>query len=64
MSLFPFSSQKVIRFGPRCSPHECFELYAQQTNVYCAVATGQMILDFYRWYFTPGSDRRGDGDGR
>ena len=50
--IFPLSSQKVVRFGPRCSPHECFELYAQQTNVYCAVATGQMILDFYRWYFT------------
>ncbi len=50
--IFPISSQKVVRFGPRCSPHECFELYAQQTNVYCAVATGQMILDFYRWYFT------------
>jgi hypothetical protein len=50
--VFPLSSQKVVRFGPRCSPHECFELYAQQTNVYCAVATGQMILDFYRWYFT------------
>jgi hypothetical protein len=49
---FPLSSQKVVRFGPRCSPHECFELYSQQTNVYCAVATGQMILDFYRWYFT------------
>jgi Peptidase_C39 like family len=50
--LFPISSQKVIRFGPRCTPHECFQLYAQQTNVYCAVATGQMILDFYRRYFT------------
>lgn len=49
---FPISSQKVIRFGPRCTPHECFQLYAQQTNVYCAVATGQMILDFYRRYFT------------
>jgi hypothetical protein len=47
---WPWSSSRVIRFGPRCSPHECFELYAQQTNVYCAVATGQMILDFYRWY--------------
>jgi hypothetical protein len=48
--LWPISSSRVIRFGPRCSPHECFELYAQQTNVFCAVATGQMILDFYRWY--------------
>jgi hypothetical protein len=50
--LRPFSSQKVLRYGPRCSPHECFQLYAQQTDVYCAVATGQMILDFYRWNYT------------
>ncbi|MGI8807979.1 MAG: C39 family peptidase [Acidimicrobiales bacterium] len=46
------STQKVIRYGPRCSPHECFQLYAQETDVYCAVATGQMILDFYRWNYT------------
>jgi hypothetical protein len=50
-ALFPFYSSRVIKFGPRCSPHDCFMLYAQQTNVYCAVATGQMILDFYRRYF-------------
>jgi hypothetical protein len=49
---WPLSTTRVIRFGPRCGPHECFELYAQQTNVFCAVATGQMILDFYRWYHT------------
>ena len=49
--IIPFYSQKVITFGPRCDTHECFELYAQQTNVYCAVATGQMILDFYRYYY-------------
>ena len=45
-------SSRVLKYGPRCSPHDCFQLYAQQTNVYCAVATGQMILDFYRWNFT------------
>jgi hypothetical protein len=50
--LWPLSFQRVLRYGPRCSPHECFQLYAQQTNVFCAVATGQMILDFYRRYFT------------
>lgn len=50
-TLFPFYSSRVLKYGPRCSPHDCFELYAQQTNVYCAVATGQMILDFYRRYF-------------
>jgi hypothetical protein len=26
-------------------------LHSQQTDVYCAVATGQMILDFYRYYY-------------
>ena len=44
--------QQTVRFGPRCSPHECMELYAQQTDVFCAVATGQMVLDFHRWHFT------------
>jgi hypothetical protein len=48
----PFYSSRVIRFSPRCNPHECFQLYAQKTNVFCAVATGQMILDFYRYYYT------------
>lgn len=47
----PFYSSKVLKFAPRCTPHDCFELYAQHTNVYCAVATGQMILDFYRYHY-------------
>jgi hypothetical protein len=49
---YPFISSHVLKYGPRCSPHDCFMLYAQQTNVYCAVATGQMILDFHRWPYT------------
>ncbi|HEX5760621.1 MAG TPA: C39 family peptidase [Thermoanaerobaculia bacterium] len=48
----PLYSSRVLKYGPRCNPHDCFMLYAQQTNVYCAVATGQMILDFYRWPYT------------
>ena len=62
------SYQQTVRFGPRCSPHECMELYAQQTDVFCAVATGQMILDFYKWHFsqdqiaaTMGTDSGGTG---
>jgi hypothetical protein len=51
-SFIPFYSWRVLEYGPRCSPHPCFMLYAQQTDVYCAVATGQMILDFHRWPFT------------
>lgn len=46
--VFQLYSSRVLKYGPRCTPHDCFMLYAQQTNVYCAVATGQMILDFYR----------------
>jgi len=49
--IIPFYSQKVLKFGPRCDAHDCFELYGQQTDVYCAVATGQMILDFYRYHY-------------
>ncbi|WP_436498836.1 hypothetical protein [Actinokineospora sp. HUAS TT18] len=46
------SSERVLPYAPRCDQSEDFQLRAQQTNVYCAVATGQMILDFHRWYFT------------
>jgi len=43
-------TERIIKFGPHCTTHDCYRLLAQQTNVYCAVATGQMILDFYRYY--------------
>jgi hypothetical protein len=50
----PFYSSRTLRYAPRCPnrSHECFVLYGQETNVYCAVATGQMILDFYRYYYS------------
>lgn len=48
----PFISSRTIQFSPRCNTHECFELYGQKNDYYCAVATGQMILDFYRYYYT------------
>jgi hypothetical protein len=47
----PTSSQ-ILQYSPRCTSHDCFALYSQQTEVYCAVATAQMILDFYRYNFT------------
>jgi hypothetical protein len=31
--------------------HHCFVLHGQQVNDYCAVATCQMILCYYRYYF-------------
>jgi hypothetical protein len=47
----PWYSWNIVRYAPRCARPEVFQLYAQQTNVYCAVATGQMILDFYKYHF-------------
>jgi hypothetical protein len=32
--------------------HHCFSLHAQQKNDYCAVATCQMILCYYRYYYS------------
>jgi len=32
--------------------HHCFVLHGQQTNDYCAVATCQMVLCYYRYYYT------------
>ena len=32
--------------------HHCFILHAQQVNDYCSVATCQMILCYYRYYYT------------
>ncbi|MCW4005610.1 MAG: C39 family peptidase [Candidatus Bathyarchaeota archaeon] len=32
--------------------HHCFVLHGQQVNDYCAVATAQMILCYYRYYYT------------
>jgi hypothetical protein len=51
ISSIPFISQRIIQYCPHCSTHNCNSLHSQQTDVYCAVATGQMILDFYRYYY-------------
>ncbi len=32
--------------------HHCFSLHAQQNSDYCAVATCQMILCYYRYYYS------------
>lgn len=50
--VFALTQQRVLPYGPRCGAGEDLHLYAQQTNVFCAVATGQMILDWHRWYYT------------
>lgn len=48
----PFFSQQVIQYCRHRVTHDCYALHAQETDVYCAVATGQMILDFYRYHHT------------
>lgn len=50
--VFGLTQQRVLPYGPRCGAGEDLHLYAQQTNVFCAVATGQMILDWHRWNYT------------
>lgn len=52
LAYFPLYSWNTVRYAPRCARPEVFQLYAQQTNVFCAVATGQMILDFYKYHFS------------
>jgi hypothetical protein len=52
VTTIPFYSQQVIQYCRHCSTHDCHAIHAQQTDVYCAVATGQMILDFYRHPYT------------
>ncbi len=47
-----FISQRVIKFCKHCTTHDCFALHAQKTDTHCAVASGQMLLDFYRYYYT------------
>jgi hypothetical protein len=49
--VIPATSQKIIQYCPHCTTHDCNALHSQQTDYYCAVATGQMILDFYRYYY-------------
>lgn len=60
--ILPFYS-RTLRCSPRCRSNECFPLYAQKTNVYCAVATGQMILDFHRFYYSQDSIAAAMGTG-
>ncbi len=32
--------------------HHCFSLHGQQVHDYCVLATAQMILDYYRYFYT------------
>jgi len=41
---------KTLSFCTHGFSHECFTLHGQQNGVWCVPATGQMILDFWRYY--------------
>lgn len=45
-----FSKFSIAKTGT--TGHECFQLHAQEVSDYCAVATAQMILCYYRYYYT------------
>ncbi|HEY3362548.1 MAG TPA: C39 family peptidase [Methanosarcina sp.] len=48
-----FCTQKIIKHSPLfCKNHKTNSGFSQQKTDYCAVATGQMILDFYRYYYS------------
>jgi hypothetical protein len=48
----PATESRTLQCSPRCKSAEWLALYSQKTSVYCAVATGQMILDYYRYYYS------------
>jgi hypothetical protein len=41
-----------VRYSSQSEAHECFALYAQKNNRFCAMASAQMILDFYRYSYS------------
>jgi hypothetical protein len=54
---FKLFATKQLQFCPHYNynetrSHHCFVLHGQQKNDYCAVATAQMILCYYRYYYT------------
>ena len=47
-----FFTTKIVTFCTHSYSHECYRMHAQENGYYCVVATGQMILDFWRYYLT------------
>ena len=48
--IHPICSSNILTFCGHGFSHECFRVHAQSEMGYCAPATGQMILDFWRYY--------------
>lgn len=58
-----FVINKIISYCPHDDNHDCFALQGQETNVWCSVATGQMILDFWRYYYSQSDIAKAMGTG-
>lgn len=43
---------KTLTFCTHGFSHECFRIHGQENGVWCVVATGQMLLDFWRFHET------------
>jgi hypothetical protein len=43
---------KILTFCTHSYSHECFRMHGQETDYYCVVATGQMVLDFWRYCYS------------
>lgn len=55
--LFKTRNEKKLQFcthyrHDEAGSHHCFILHAQEVNDYCSVATCQMILCYYRYYYS------------
>jgi hypothetical protein len=50
IELIPFFTSRILTFCTHDFSHECFRLHPQVNGVNCVPATGQMILDFWRYY--------------
>lgn len=52
IEMIPWYTTKRLTFCTHSYSHECFRMHGQETGVWCVVATGQMILDFWRYYYS------------
>jgi hypothetical protein len=43
---------RILTFCSHTYSHECFVLHGQENGYYCVVATGQMLLDFWRYNYS------------
>jgi hypothetical protein len=50
--LLKLYTTKILTFCTHGFSHECFRLHPQENGYYCVVATGQMLLDFWRYHYT------------